>query len=53
MSAEPDDMEQLLCSVRKNIIDNKQFLQGLVSETLDGGVDEEKEGEDEEEFVEL
>jgi hypothetical protein len=58
MSEEPDDLDKLLSDVRKTIKDNQQFLQGLVDETVDVGIElesaeENREGEDGEEFEEL
>lgn len=36
MADETDDLEKLLAEVRKTISDNKQFLEKLVDETVEG-----------------
>ena len=36
MADEADDLEKLLAEVRKTISDNKQFLEKLVDETVEG-----------------
>ena len=49
-----DDLEKLLSDVRKTISDNKQFLEKLVDETVEGDSgDETGAGAVEEDFEEL
>jgi hypothetical protein len=54
MVEEPDDLEKLLTEIRKNITENKQFLEKLVNEAIE--VDSEDDSESvagEEDFEEL
>lgn len=49
-----DDLEKLLRDVRTTILDNKQFLEKLVNEKVDGDVRDETEASIvEEDFEEL
>ena len=55
MSAGPDDLELLINDVRKTIAENERFLQTLMEDTVDSGLEPEdaEESVEEEEYEEL
>jgi hypothetical protein len=54
MAETPDDLEKLLAEVRKTISDNRQFLEKLVNEAIEGDAEDDSEAvAGEEDFEEL